>query len=640
MIVFLYIKLEIIMFKFSLTVVYSFFFISCNAFACLSIEAPENRQELKKVLEHFEDYDSRRSVAKTLELESRIVKFVLLPGAEKKFGLGPKLAEFIEYYPYDIYLKHRYVDLLFAQKENIKAMTTLAELILLLEHVNEDNPIGDESNNKTLDAFDKFFCNMPLLETHQIKLSRHFMTLNGYQEKPKEFVALYKLQGYNKVNQYLLGVFDSLFSNIQKIKIPTIFDACALWVLGFADQKNLDLANLLKDLHSRPNGYKSPYLEFEYAKHYIYEDKGYDNAISLMESLLEEKDGYLQTHSKYNALSCLLIKNGNLEEAIELLESVLKHSSSFNMVTCLANICLCLLKLERYDEVLIKSKEALDLFSKSTNVHHSNKFKPTRSGLKKYYNIALKETGGEKYFEELLLKKQRKALETNKHIAKLIMSSKEEKKSRIEHGKNGEKKHHNTPRASNQIKDGANFHYKNELQNSSFDNERIEENKSSLTKYEPPAVKLKKKTRGTPHQQIVSPQSQCVAQTKPSNTPFIHIDQLTLNKNAHNIFNRLFAKYDPNIKSDSNVQISLGEINCLFKALKQDFDSSKGHGSHKKLTLDFHKEQMIILTHKIYLKPEQIKALRLAFINSHIVPNDLEIIEILKKDGLLDWVSK
>ena len=151
--------------------------------------------------------------------------------------------------------------------------------------------------------------------------------------------------------------------------------------------------------------------------------------------------------------------------------------------------------------------------------------------------------------------------------------------------------------------------------------------------------KAKKKKKDTPNPQYSSTK---VKEQPSINRPLIQIEQITTNKNARDIFKRLFSKYEPNIRSDKNVKISLNEISSFYDALDQDHDPSKGKGGHNKTTLNFQQfgstmeDQMVIMSHKNYLIPEQIKDIRMAFITARIVPNDARVIQKLKDEGLLE----
>jgi hypothetical protein len=118
------------------------------------------------------------------------------------------------------------------------------------------------------------------------------------------------------------------------------------------------------------------------------------------------------------------------------------------------------------------------------------------------------------------------------------------------------------------------------------------------------------------------------------------MENLTHNKTTIATFYKLFDKYRNDIRSDSNVKISLTEITSFLESLNQKFETSNA-SSHQKVTLNFQNagssmgDQMVILTSKTYLKPEQIKDLRLAFIEMRIVPDDPKIQKKLREEGLL-----
>ncbi|MFO0373577.1 MAG: hypothetical protein ACK50V_00030 [Alphaproteobacteria bacterium] len=91
---------------------------------------------------------------------------------------------------------------------------------------------------------------------------------------------------------------------------------------------------------------------------------------------------------------------------------------------------------------------------------------------------------------------------------------------------------------------------------------------------------------------------------------------------------------------ENTIKISLHDVEVLMDALHQDFDASRGKGSHAKVTLqgagDQHSIEAQVLTlakHK-KLKPYQIEDLRLGFLKYGFYPKDKEM--LLKKKGFLD----
>ncbi|MGI4850715.1 MAG: hypothetical protein ACRYGR_02095 [Janthinobacterium lividum] len=106
---------------------------------------------------------------------------------------------------------------------------------------------------------------------------------------------------------------------------------------------------------------------------------------------------------------------------------------------------------------------------------------------------------------------------------------------------------------------------------------------------------------------------------------------MRLNSKAYKIFCKFFERYEFNIK-DTQVRISMEEVETLMNHLDQDMDRSKGKGSHTKITLNFqennfenfYEEQMMILANHTYLKPYQIKQLRLKFIQNGLYPSHLK----------------
>lgn len=158
-------------------------------------------------------------------------------------------------------------------------------------------------------------------------------------------------------------------------------------------------------------------------------------------------------------------------------------------------------------------------------------------------------------------------------------------------------------------------------------------------KYNPQEWKVKIKKRGTPNRGRETSQPGSL-ESPPNETHYISINGLITNKNAIKTFKKLFSFHQRANCFDNEIKISLHKITALFQALHQDFALLKGHGSHKKGTLNFQavgsdmEEQMIILTKAMYLKPYQIRQIREAFFNAGIVPEDTKIIEKLEEDFL------
>ncbi|MFN7364377.1 MAG: hypothetical protein ACK5TR_00330 [Alphaproteobacteria bacterium] len=104
------------------------------------------------------------------------------------------------------------------------------------------------------------------------------------------------------------------------------------------------------------------------------------------------------------------------------------------------------------------------------------------------------------------------------------------------------------------------------------------------------------------------------------------------------IFHKLFVSLDGNVRS-SAVQISLGEVETLMKALKQSYKKDKGKGSHAVTELEMGemRREVITLARHAYLKPYQWKALRDAFVARGLYPRAMK--DLLVSKGYVEEVA-
>jgi hypothetical protein len=110
---------------------------------------------------------------------------------------------------------------------------------------------------------------------------------------------------------------------------------------------------------------------------------------------------------------------------------------------------------------------------------------------------------------------------------------------------------------------------------------------------------------------------------------------------ALEIFYRLFSNYERQHIRVNAIDISMTEIELLMNALHQEFNSSKGKGSHTKITLyreglqphceTSSQEAMIILSNKTKLNGAQIANIRDRFLEFQLFPAHLKNVLIEKK---------
>ena len=158
------------------------------------------------------------------------------------------------------------------------------------------------------------------------------------------------------------------------------------------------------------------------------------------------------------------------------------------------------------------------------------------------------------------------------------------------------------------------------------------ETKNLKREYRNNTEKTKIKTRGkakTTENQIENKQT-----PQPSKIEIITIEALLKGKpkSAYTTFCDLFQS----IKG-IDCKISIADISSLFDALEQDFDPSKGKGSHTKVTIskDFAnagQEKMLILANEKFLTAAQINNLVQTFLDYDLYPKDMT--ELLRKKML------
>ncbi|MFN7365223.1 MAG: tetratricopeptide repeat protein [Alphaproteobacteria bacterium] len=329
-----------------------------------------------------------------------------------------------------------------------------------------------------------------------------------------------------------------------------------------------------------------------------------------------------------------------LRKQISLLEDLINYSQQ-NNVSYLHNITYCYLDLGDYEK-------ALETFSKIKNLPQDVLAKSSikRGQLEELHQYLADKTNNTEIAAELLLARQQRALNKNKKIASCVKHYQESLKTKAQNSllEASEKKLSvSSPahgkRATSTQKDVTNLDIgvTDKLSNVSTPHETSPSSKPATESLQ--IQKTKKKTRPQLKQKVneVHPQTK----TQATEQTYLCVEDVTTNKRAIATFNALFSKYLPSVKSDKKVNISLHEIQGLFKALGQNYDPQAGKGSHKKGTLKFEKtttfrdEQMVILTKSTYLKPYLIKKLREGFIKAGVLPKNEEIIGRLRREGLL-----
>lgn len=409
----------------------------------------------------------------------------------------------------------------------------------------------------------------------------------------------------SRLNEVDSDCFDALFLMIDQV---FSFDPLQL-------RKNL--SNKLYSSFLRNGKNIPPSLKYSYAEFCLFAEGKPAEAIPYLESLLENqenRDNYFQLPDIYNLLGGCFLETERYEEARTTFEKAMAWKCINPVIKW--NLAFSNVKCKNYDDKILKSMhEALETLPMNHGAYNS--FVLT-------YQCVLKEAGKTEELNKSLFSEQEKAIKISLDKAK---AKEEDQAKRV---KAGIKAQQALSQSTNQPMPQKKTITPTGPISCNFEPPCVTESSSSKGNEEAVAPKkVKKKTKGQAHPAKSVSQSHS-EQPKTVRQPVRFIENLTDNKNAWKIFHRLFTLHGRNKNCfDNNVKITLHEVDSLFCALKQDFDSSKGHGSHTKATLE---GKMLIFSKTVNLIPEQIIDLRKAFIKTGIMPNDPELIEKLKRD--------
>lgn len=411
----------------------------------------------------------------------------------------------------------------------------------------------------------------------------------------------------SRLNEVDSDCFDALFLMIDQI---FSFDPLQL-------RKNL--SNILYSSFLRDGKNIPPSLKYSYAEFCLFAEGKPAEAIPYLESLLENqenRDNYFQLPDIYNLLGVLFLETERYEEARTTLEKAMAWKCTKPLIRW--NLAYSNIKCQNYDD---KSVEALHEALQMISMNHEGYNSFVLS-----YQCVLQEAGKTEKLHAFLLSEQEKAIKVSLDKAKV---KEEAQAKRTKAGIEAQRAALRSQSTNQPMPQKKTITPTGPI-SCNFEPPCVTESSNSKREEEavtPKKEKKKTKGQGNPAKSVSQSHSE---QPKTVRQPVRFIENLTDNKNAWNIFHRLFTLHERNKNCfDNNVKITLHEVDSLFCALKQDFDSSKGHGSHTKATLE---GQMIIFSKTVNLKPEQIIDLRKAFIKAGIMPNDRDLIKKLRED--------
>lgn len=224
-------------------------------------------------------------------------------------------------------------------------------------------------------------------------------------------------------------------------------------------------------------------------------------------------------------------------------------------------------------------QQAINIFKELLESDDSTleEYKIERSFLKSRYLVALQKSGQEVEFEEELKKRQ------SSFISRIL------EKQQIRKQMSGQEPTESTARSvnirSSKRKEKTSFSKVNTINASYQYTETPGFIESPPTKAEIPEEKKPKiKMRG-----VADPSFQLEKNMKDEEGPSASLitieDLLGKQGNAYKIFCKIFQSF-ANKTSAKHIKISLADIETMLNGLDQDYDSSKGKGSHTKITLD------------------------------------------------------
>lgn len=548
--------------------------------------------------------------------------------------LHNKLKKFIDVYSYDYDLKFM-VGRAFFKNETLldfeNGLYLFAQGIVSQYH-QEGTLASDEIQTYLYNwrsfTIDRVKC-APLLNTILLLTTnpQQYITKNNIRKNPQR-----------ALKNALLDNCQSFFSALQTYSDNCIYGEAAFFCIkglilakeSWSSSIFLELADYLYNKLNL-NLKKIPLSITMDSAEYLYTKKKFPEAIVRYKSVLEDpedSDNFFQTSHHYNLWGTCLVHTKQYDPAHQAFGRALNvEDDPLKRPQLEWNVALANILCENYDNTILDTIKKIFNFSKEERGKYNITLPASVMNLT--YQYALEKAGYVDELNQLLLFKQREAIEKlcarNRTQGAFI-------KARLEESRQLEQQRQATPLPQKKTA----MTTTTTTTTTSYEDSFHGESSTSHERYRLPETKEKKKTRGTGNTSTASSSCSSTQPVQPTKN-YLYIENITSNKHAQDTFNNLFALHPRKNCFYNKVKISVHEINTLFKALKQDFDTSKGHGSHKKGTLNFQdvggsmEEQMIILTKATYLKPYLISHVREAFFKAGIVPNNPIIIEKLKQ---------
>lgn len=572
-------------------------------------------------------------------------------------------------HPQDMRLKLFHSRFLMSQGQLESGFDEFSKVILFMQY--DEHPCLKEAPTEFVKWLDSFIFDNSSGEglfSAKDYIDSFYRALNSPLEYAKDLgldQKIKKPQSKNGKQELDRRVKSSMIDNamfilhfLDKLPNKNIHDAvCHLMRAGLKNKNYIsESKEFTKNLYNKHKEHSSHYVKLYYCIEHLIPNKNYKQAIPLLESVLgsdfNSENPYQFPECYYGLAGCYLSVTSltdrtrdmsakhyyisederiNLEKGEESLKKIFFLNSDPEPKVY-SDLLTAQMFLGKYEGAL----STLNLL-RNPSIEKINEYDLKDDyyrDMQKLYIQVLQLAGKTEEVKEVLLKKNEKVLRRNPKIAGLIKLAQAKhqealkKKALLKQEKDELQK---KIAGRMQILNKEALEEKENFPNTPF--QYTEKSQKAKSEERKEKVKTHKSTQQEPAQVIAEPEPRA---------SLIHIETLTNNKNAWKTFYKLFDKYRNDVKSDKNVTITVTEIQAFFKALDQEYNVSKGHGSHAKATLDLKKygskinDQMLIFKHVIAnLIPEQIDDLRFAFINARIVPNDPELIKKLEKEGLL-----
>ncbi len=436
-------------------------------------------------------------------------------------------------------------------------------------------------------------------------------------QNPPKYAALKKigtknLKDFNqKINLSFMKEVTEVLGLLKKLPTQHCYEATLSIFLATLEAYNLSsvASQLVGQLYNQGDGDFSPFLRERYAFLCMVNERKYDRALQLYESILGtelDADNPYQTGLNYNSLGFLYYAAGNYNKSIQAWENgcLLKYDP-----VLVKNLACAQIYAEHYEDALKNLQTLMNLPSGELKKHKITNFETI-------YRLALQKAGRTDELQAILQRCLEASFEKRKKRGLLI-------KNAIEQAGLIEKqaKHLGTEHGKKSVAKQTKITEFSSKEEPTFLDEHLTSIKSKRTREPQIEKKPKIKTRGVAQAQVAP-----ITTIEQEVRPIVTIETLLKpSSNPYKIFCKFFERYEG--KKDSQVKISMTALETLMAALGQDFDRSSGKGSHIKGRFNFQdeiNEQMVILSNQIFLIPAQIKNIREDFLLYNFYPKHLK----------------